>query len=373
MSFTSLFDSLCIDQLRLTLNSFQAGDVQQVLDKSQLNVMDFACLLSPAAADFVKPMAERAALLTRQRFGNTMQMFVPLYLSNLCANECSYCGFSLSNKLKRKTLNLGEVEQECRSLKAMGFDSVLIVTGEHERKVGMAYFASVMPLLRRYFSYVMFEVQPLTEQEYAQLKTMGVDAVLVYQETYHPHVYASHHTFGKKKDFNWRLATPERVAQAGIDKIGLGVLLGLADWRSDSLMVAYHLQYLRKHFWRSRYSISFPRLRPCTGGLSQQSVLSDKQLVQLICAFRLFDPELEISLSTRESPWLRDNLMSLGVTSMSAGSSTQPGGYANAQSELEQFSIDDNRSPTRVAEAITSKGLQPVWTDWHSAYSMTSE
>ena len=321
-------------------------------------------LLSPAAESYLPLMAERSQQLTRQRFGNTLHLFIPLYLSNLCANDCSYCGFSMSNRLKRKTLSPTEIEQECQAIKAKGFDTLLIVTGEHETKVGIDYFRHALPIIKRYFSYVMFEVQPLATHEYAELRTLGLDAVMVYQETYQAATYAKHHLKGKKRDFRWRLETPDRLGECGIDKIGLGSLIGLEDWRIDSTFTALHLDYLRRRYWRSRYSLSFPRLRPCAGGVDNAKTISDKQLVQLICAYRLRFPDVELSLSTREQQALRDGLFRLGVTSVSAESKTQPGGYANEERELEQFSIDDDRPVSEVAQAIKARGLQPVWQDW---------
>ena len=363
-SFYDIWQQLSWDDIRLKLYSTSATDVERALSKSTLTSDDFMSLLSPAAESYLPALAERSRMLTRQRFGNTLQLFIPLYLSNLCANDCSYCGFSMSNRLKRKTLSLDEIEQECRAIKAKGFDTVLIVTGEHETKVGIEYFRQAMPIIKRYFSYVMFEVQPLASDEYAQLRQHGLDAVMVYQETYNSLTYAQHHIKGKKRDFRWRLETPDRLGACGMDKIGLGSLIGLEDWRIDSTFTAIHLDYMRKRYWRSRYSLSFPRLRPCTGGVAGSKDMTNKQLVQLICAYRLRFPDVELSLSTREQEGLRDGLFSLGVTSVSAESKTQPGGYANEKEELEQFSIDDDRSVNEVAEAIKAKGLQPVWTDW---------
>ena len=349
-----------------------AAAVTRALAKSRRDLADFTALISPAATPFLAQMAAQAQQLTRQRFGHALQFYIPLYLSNLCANDCSYCGFSMSNALKRRTLSLAEVEQECQALKAQGFSTVLLVAGEHEKKVGQAYFKQVLPLVKRYFSYVLLEVQPLSSQDYAELRQYGLDGVLVYQETYDRVCYAQHHSRGKKMDFDWRLATPERLGQAGVDKIGLGALLGLGDWRLDSIYLALHLRYLQQHYWRSRYSMSFPRLRPCAGGLADQvlqqhesdTLISDKQLVQLICAWRLFDAELELSLSTRESAHFRDHVVPLAITSISAGSRTAPGAYSVATDNLEQFSTDDQRSAAAVAEAMQQRGLQPVWKDW---------
>ncbi|MGM7447374.1 UNVERIFIED_ORG: tyrosine lyase ThiH [Idiomarina abyssalis] len=364
MSFYTTWEQTSWDNTRLQLYSKNTADVETALSKQFLDTSDFMALLSPAAESYLPLMAERSQQLTRQRFGNTLHLFIPLYLSNLCANDCSYCGFSMSNRLKRKTLSPAEIEQECQAIKAKGFDTLLIVTGEHETKVGIDYFRQALPIIKRYFSYVMFEVQPLATHEYAELRTLGLDAVMVYQETYQAATYAKHHLKGKKRDFRWRLETPDRLGECGIDKIGLGSLIGLEDWRMDSTFTAMHLDYLRRRYWRSRYSLSFPRLRPCAGGVDNARTISDKQLVQLICAYRLRFPDVELSLSTREQQALRDGLFRLGVTSVSAESKTQPGGYANEQQELEQFSIDDDRPVSEVAQAIKAKGLQPVWQDW---------
>lgn len=369
MSFSSIWQQLNWDDLRLKIYSKTAQDVERALSKTRCDLNDFQALISPAAEPYLEQLAIKAQERTRQRFGHTMGLYVPLYLSNLCANSCTYCGFSMENKLKRKVLNAAEIEQECQALKRKGFDSILLVTGEHETKVGMTYLAQAVEQIKPYFSYLALEVQPLEQEEYAQLRALGLNGVMVYQETYHQREYAKHHLRGKKQDFHYRLETADRLAQAGIDKIGLGALIGLEDWRVDSFFVARHLQYLEHRYWQSRYSISFPRLRPCTGGVEPKSVMTDRQLVQLICAYRLFNGEVELSLSTRESAFFRDNVASLGITTMSAESKTQPGGYAEqALSELEQFTIDDARSVQDVAARLQQQGLTPVWKDWQHQY-----
>lgn len=364
MSFYHKWQTIDWQSLQLQSRAFSAADVQAVISKQRLTLVDLQALLSPAAAAFLPQLASKAQQVTRQRFGATVQLYAPLYLSNLCANECTYCGFSLSQKVKRCTLNLAEIEQECQAIKAMGIEQVLIVTGEHENKVGIAYFRNVLPLIRRYFSTVQLEVQPLSTDEYTELKYLGVDAVMVYQETYNQSAYQSHHLRGNKTDIAWRLNTPDRIGNAGIDKIGIGILLGLSDWRTDAILLAQHLQYLQHQYWQSRYSLSVPRIRPCSGGIETPLAISDKELVQLICAFRLFSPELEISLSTRESAVFRQHVIPLAITSISAGSKTQPGGYSVAPDSLEQFSIDDDRTVVQVAEALKNQGIQPVYKDW---------
>ncbi|ABV87698.1 2-iminoacetate synthase ThiH [Shewanella pealeana] len=368
MSFVDVFKKLSRSELKLRLYSSTAADVECAMQKPSGDVDSLLALLSPAAEPFLEQMAQQAVALTRQRFGASIGMYIPLYLSNLCANECDYCGFTMSNKIKRKTLTDSEIKDEMRSIKSMGYDSILLVSGEHESKVGVPYFKQVLPLITEQFSHVAMEVQPLEEQDYRELVAEGLDAVMLYQETYNPVTYSEHHTRGKKKDFGYRLESPDRVARAGVDKIGLGVLLGLDDWRLDALLMGHHLDYMEKTYWRSRYSISLPRLRPCTGGVTPKVELTDKGLVQMICAFRLFNQQLEISLSTRETPKLRDNLFTLGVTNVSAGSSTQPGGYVEPNTELDQFEISDERSPQVVANAMLERGLNPVWKDWESGW-----
>ena len=329
-TFSDRWRQLDWDDIRLRINGKTAADVERALNASQLTRDDMMALLSPAASGYLEQLAQRAQRLTRQRFGNTVSFYVPLYLSNLCANDCTYCGFSMSNRIKRKTLDEADIARESAAIREMGFEHLLLVTGEHQAKVGMDYFRRHLPALREQFSSLQMEVQPLAETEYAELKQLGLDGVMVYQETYHEATYARHHLKGKKQDFFWRLETPDRLGRAGIDKIGLGALIGLSDnWRVDSYMVAEHLLWLQQHYWQSRYSVSFPRLRPCTGGIEPASIMDERQLVQTICAFRLLAPEIELSLSTRESPWFRDRVIPLAINNVSAFSKTQPGGYAD--------------------------------------------
>jgi len=372
MSFSARFSQLNIDDLSMKLYASKPADVERALQYPSGNLSSLMALLSPAAEAYIEQMAQAAAQITRQRFGANLGLYLPLYLSNLCANECDYCGFSMSNKIKRKTLNDDELLAEVDIIKSRGFDSILLVSGEHETKVGIEYFAHVLPQIKQHFSYVAMEVQPLKTDEYQRLVALGLDAVMVYQETYQPQTYTKHHTRGKKQDFIQRLDTPDRVAKAGVDKIGLGVLLGLDDWRLDALLMGYHLDYLERNYWRTRYSISLPRLRPCTGGIEPKVLLTDTGLVQMICAFRLFNQQLDISLSTRETPELRDNLLPLGVTQLSAGSSTQPGGYQQPDSQLDQFEISDERTVVEVIAAMKTRGFNPVFKDWEKAWGLNN-
>lgn len=353
------------DDISLSLYAKTQADVMAALLHPAPGWQQFLALTSPAGEAYLPMMAEKARALTRQRFGNTVSMFVPLYLSNLCANECTYCGFTLSNKIKRVKLGAQQIAEEIRAIKAMGFDSLLLVTGEHETKAGMAYFEEVIPLIRPHFSHLAMEVQPLSTDEYQTLARLGVDSVLVYQETYHRAHYAEYHLRGQKQDFDWRLETPDRLGQAGISKIGLGALLGLSDWRTDSAFTARHLGLLQQTYWKSRYSVAFPRIKPCAGEpFTAKTEITDRQLIQLICAYRICFPEVELSLSTRESPAFRDHVVPLAINQLSAASQTQPGGYSEASNALEQFSTEDTRPATTVAAKLSEQGLEPVWTDW---------
>jgi len=363
-SFKEIFDQYSWDAVKADIYSKTAQDVERALAGSRRSLDDFMALLSPAAQPYLEQMAQLSHQLTRQRFGNTIQMYIPLYLSNECQNICTYCGFSLDNKIRRKTLNATEILQEVQAIKAMGYEHVLLVTGEAWQTVGLDYFKAALELVRPHFSHISMEVQPLDESDYAALIPLGLQSVLVYQETYHQADYRLHHPKGRKSNFHYRLETPDRLGRAGIYRTGLGVLIGLEDWRTDSFFTGLHLRYLEKTYWQTRYSISFPRLRPCAGGLPPKVEMSDRELVQLICAYRLLDPDVELSLSTRESERFRNHVIKLGITSLSAGSRTNPGGYAADPQSLEQFEISDERSPAAIARMLQAQGYEPVWKDW---------
>jgi 2-iminoacetate synthase len=346
-----------------------ADDVRRALARSPgtADLEDFAALLSPAAAPFLERMAQASHRLTVARFGRTMQLYAPMYLSNVCANVCTYCGFSAQNRIPRKVLTDAEILGEARILRTHGFDHVLLVTGESGR-VGPDYLAHALTLLRPHFASLAIEVQPLPEADYAALTAAGLSTVLVYQETYDPAAYARHHLKGPKADLGWRLETPDRLGRAGVKKIGLGALFGLSEWRADAWFTGLHLRYLERTHWRSRTAVSFPRLRPHEGGEFPVTPFGERDLVQAVTAFRLLSPETELSLSTRESAAFRNQAFRLGFTSMSAGSRTNPGGYANGPDSLEQFAIDDDRSPAEVAAFLRTQQYEPVWKDWDPTY-----
>jgi len=351
-----------------------AADVEKVLavaalDRRRLTPEEFMVLISPAAADYLEDMAQLAQRFTLEKFGKTVSMYIPMYVSNACANACVYCGFNHNNDFNRTILTMDQVEAECRAIKALGpFENLLIVSGEFPSLCGTEYFCNVLDRCRGYFHNLTIEVQPMRTAQYRTLVEHGLNGVVCFQETYHREAYRNYHPRGMKSIYEWRLNGFDRMGRAGVHKIGMGVLIGLEDWRADLVMLARHLRYLQVHYWRTRYSVNFPRMCPSESGYQPNVVMSDRELVQLTCAFRIFDHDVDISYSTREAPWMRNNMMRLGVTSMSAGSQTDPGGYASAPDSLEQFEVTDSRTPAQVTEAIRQAGYEPVWKDWDAIF-----
>ncbi|MFO7761252.1 MAG: 2-iminoacetate synthase ThiH [Thermodesulfobacteriota bacterium] len=330
----------------------------------RLDERDLAALLSPAADSQLPLLVRQSADLTEKRFGRTIQLYAPLYLSNYCVNCCLYCGFSARNRIKRRILSLEEAEEEALILSRRGFSHILLVSGEAPKKLGVDYLAELIRRLKGYFASVSIEVQPLSEEEYRRLFRAGITGVAVYQETYNRQVYFRVHLGGGKTDYDYRLATPERAAAAGMREVGLGVLLGLADWRLEGLALGLHMAFLRKYFWQTALTVSFPRIRPAAGGFEPLIPVGEQQLAHLIFALRIFDPDAGLIVSTREESRFRNGIIGLGPTRYSAGSCTMPGGYSNPALEGEQFSIGDQRSLQEVCEAISGKGYDPVRKDW---------
>lgn len=371
MSFAAVHAAHPWDEVLASITAKTDADVRRALARAEqgaTDLEDFKALVSPAADAHLETLARLSRERTLRRFGRTMQLFAPAYLSNECQNVCTYCGFSAGNKVARRTLSPGEILREAGALKKLGFDHVLLLTGE-SNKVALPYFTQALDLLRPHFSSLSMEVQPLETEEYAELRRHGLNAVLVYQETYHRETYNTHHPKGRKADFAYRLDAPDRVGAAGVHKIGLGALFGLEDWRAECFFTALHLGWLERKHWRSRFSVSFPRIRPHEGELQPKVEMTDRHLVQAICAFRLLNGEVELTLSTRESVAFRNHACRLGVTAMSAGSRTNPGGYAEGKdASLEQFAIEDERSPAEVAAMLRAAGYEPVWKDWDPSY-----
>ncbi len=347
---------------------YSPEQVNSVLAKPELSINDLPVLLSPAASEQLETMAQRSHKLTLQRFGKTVLMYVPLYVSNYCTNLCVYCGFNAKNKVKRLAMSIDEAVNESMLLHKMGFQHILLVSGEHPNYANVDYLSELSGKLRDKFSSICVEVQPLSQNDYVKLISSGIDCVTCYQETYNKKTFSEVHPGGKKSDYNWRINTVERAAKAGIRKVGVSPLYGLDNWRTEALFTGFHSYFLMTHYWQTQVSISFPRLRGAAGGFVPENPLTDKQLAQLICAFRLVLPDVHLVLSTREPANIRDNMLPLGITQMSAASSTSPLGYSNASEAGEQFDVVDKRSAEEVAGAIKSIGYEPVWKDWDREY-----
>ena len=395
MSFVAEFNTLPLPSLLAQSRAATSDAVARSLARARPDLADFARLLSPAAGACLEALGLRSAQLTRQRFGKVIRLFAPLYLSNECINNCQYCGFSRDNPILRVTLSVDEVLREARALKDQGFRNLLLVAGEHPKFVSSNYLRECVAALHAEVPGISLEVGPMETEDYRPLVEAGADGLVVYQETYDRSVYAAMHTAGPKRNFDWRLETPERACAAGFKRLGIGALYGLADWRSEALCLAAHARYLLRHCWKAQLTLSLPRLRPCAGEFVPPQSLSDRDLVQLVCALRIFLPDAGIVLSTREPASLRNGLIRLGITLMSAGSHTEPGGYTGAGREhvhrtqrgrvvpltesssewspenptaaTGQFDIADERSPFEVAHAIAGQGLEPVWKDWDAA------
>ena len=325
-------------------------------------------IFSDVSDDQLEALAQRASAITRQRFGKVMRFFVPLYLSNECYNNCTYCGFSFDRNIHRYTLSDDEVVANVNILVDKGFQHLLLLTGEAQKTVEMTYFERVLPLIRPHVSQLGMEVQPLEESDYQRLIACGLDAVTVYQETYHKDQYLVHHLSGKKRRFEYRLDTADRAARAGVYRINIGALLGLSDWRFEAIALMDHLKYLYKTYWQTQFSISFPRITSIFDGTQTLQRVSDRDLVQLVCAFRCLFPDLGITLSTRESAKLRDGLIHLGVTDMSAESMTSPGAYTGIDAEP-QFSTSDHRSLSDIQSVLLCQGIDSVVKDWDRSYT----
>jgi 2-iminoacetate synthase len=345
----------------------RAGDVERALAARSPSLDDLMSLISPAAEPFLEEIAQRAHRLTVQRFGKGMGLFAPLYLSNVCTNRCVYCGFNRTNRIARLTLSPEEAQIEGNAVRNMGFRQILLLAGEAPSLITTDYLKAVLARIRPDFSSIGIELFPMETEAYRDLIGHGVDSLTLFQETYDEGSYGLFHPGGRKSNYHWRLETPDRAGEAGFRRIGLGALLGLNNWRVEGFFLALHAHYLQRTYWQSQVAISFPRLRPAAGGYEPRFPVSDRHLVQLLCSLRLFLPDAGFTLSTREFPALRDSLIPLGITLMSAGSHTEPGGYAHSSAGEAQFKVSDDRSPAVVAEVLRRQGYEPVWKDWDVA------
>jgi 2-iminoacetate synthase len=365
-TFAQEMASLPMDRLLAAAGEASASRVDRALgtDPIERTIEDFAALLSSAAADRLEDMAQASRRLTLARFGRTMRMYAPLYLSNECLTTCAYCGFARTLPVVRKTLGHGEALREANHLVGQGFRSILLLTGEHERATGVDFLERHLRALSLVVPSLAIEVQVWGEPDYRRLREAGCEGVVIYQETYEPKRYVEVHLAGRKRDYRWRLLGPERAARAGMRRIGIGALLGLSDdWRFEALATAGHARFLMRHHWRSQVTVSVPRIRPSASGFQPRSEVGDHDLTQLICALRLFLPDAGLVLSSRERPELRDALHRIGITHTSAGSHTEPGGYQHPGEAEEQFEVADHRTPAEVAASLRAMGYEPVWED----------
>ena len=369
MWFSEELEKISWEQTTRDIYEKTDADVRRALAKKSLDVEDFKALISPAAIPYLEVMAQLSRKYTLERFGKTISMFIPLYITNSCTNSCIYCGFNHNNPMKRTILTEKEMINEYKAIKKLApFENLLLVTGENPAKAGVDYIERALLLARPYFSNLQIEVMPLKSEDYEQLTHAGLNGVICFQETYNRANYNLYHPRGMKSKFEWRVNGFDRMGQAGVHKIGMGVLIGLEEWRTDVTMMAYHLRYLQKHYWKTKYSVNFPRMRPSeNGGFQPNVVMSDRELAQLTFAMRIFDHDVDISYSTRECAELRDQMATLGVTTMSAESKTEPGGYFSYPQTLEQFHVSDERKAVEVDAALRALGRIPVYKDWDLA------
>ncbi len=349
------------------ISNVSEQDVKSSLLKTKLAFSDFMNLISPAAQGFIPEMREKAKRAKLCYFGKTVRLYAPLYISNYCINDCEYCGFKTGTKFERKRLAADEIIEEAKVIRSYGLDSLLIVSGEDPKKINVDFLVGVVKRLREMFSYISIEIAPMPEEDYRKLFEAGVHGLTLYQETYDKPLYESLHHSGPKADYDKRLEFMEGGAKAGFYNLGIGALLGLHDWRSEAMSMAAHALYLRKNYWRSKISFSFPRITPIEGGFEVPNEMSEDELEQLMLAFRLFFQESDLYISTRETREFRQKVISSCASHISAASVVVPGGYvevAELKDDLGQFTLNDTRSVDCVAEDIRLAGMEPVFKDW---------
>lgn len=357
-------------ELENILHTSTPLDVRRVLQKTSLCEKDFLMLLSPAAEPFLEEMAQKAHEMTIRQFGKTILLFTPMYLSNFCTNQCVYCGFNTCNQITRKQLTPEEVEIEAKAIADTGLKHILILTGDARNIASIDYLKSCIHILSQYFTSISIEIYALEAHEYRELIHAGVDALTIYQETYNPDLYRELHGKGPKSDYRFRLEAPERACRENIRAVNIGALLGLDAWQTEAFMTGIHAAYLQDRFPEVEVSISLPRMRPHAGEFQPRFIVKDRNLIQILLAFRLFMPRAGITISTRESETFRNNLLRLGVTKMSAGSTTRVGGHTNSEDNTGQFEICDHRTVSEMKSFLQSHGYQPVFKDWHPISGM---
>jgi len=338
--------------------------VQRALTVAAPGPEDFMALLSPAAEPYLEAMAKKANRLTVQHFGRTIQLFTPLYLANYCTNHCVYCGFNTNNRIPRSQLTLDELAVEARAIAATGLKHLLILTGEAPKRAGVDYLEACIKVLAPLFPSVSIEVFPMDEADYARLIRAGADGLTMFQETYNEQLYAQLHPAGPKRDYAYRVEAPDRGARAGMRVVNIGGLLGLDDWRREAFITGMHAAHLLRTYPGTDIAVSLPRMRPHAGCYTPACIVEDRHLVQIMTALRLFLPRVGVTISTREAPSFRDNILPLGVTRMSAGVTTAVGGHTKSEGQVGQFEISDSRSVIEMSEALRARGYQPVYKDW---------
>lgn len=347
------------------LESVSDEMIKKAINKKKLNKFDFLTLLSPKAKNHLEEMARRAHEITVANFGYTINLYLPIYVSNYCSSDCSYCGFSKKNRIQRKKLSLSEVEVEAKEIAKSGIKSILFLTGESKKITPISYLIDVTKILKKYFSFVSIEVFPMSEEEYAKLHLAGVDGLTVYQEVYDRDIYKKVHTSGEKTNYEYRLQTPQRGAKAGMRSINIGSLFGLGEIASEAFFSGLHASYLSDKYLECEFGLSIPRINDAEGHFKPNKIVDDVTFVQIMCAYRLFLPRVEINISTREEASFRENLLGICATKFSAGSKTEVGGYTKAKTEP-QFEISDDRSTKEVIQRIQELGYEPVYKNWES-------
>jgi 2-iminoacetate synthase len=367
MSFYETIEKYKKIDLETAFQCVTYDNVTEVLFSENMGPDQFISLLSPKAADRIEDIAQKAHETTLKYFGKTVQLYTPIYVSNYCDNHCIYCGFNAKNDIPRKKLTISQVEKEAESIASTGLKHILLLTGGSRKESPVSYVKDCVQALKKYFSAISIEIYALTGEEYKELICEGVDGLTIYQETYDEEVYGRMHPSGPKKDYCFRLDAPERAAREGMRAVNIGALFGLASWRKEAFLTGMHARYLLDKFPAAEIGVSLPRLRPHAGKFISNFEISDTNIAQVIMALRLFLPRQGITVSTREAPVFRENLLPLGVTRISAGSTTAVGGHTLLRDQGIndiQFQICDERGVDEIKEMLKSKGYQPVLKDW---------
>lgn len=350
---------------RFTRDNISNEMVSKVINKEKLSINDLPVLLSDTIQNNLEILAQKAASLNSSQFGKAVSIFTPLYISNYCGNSCEYCSFSANNRIERKQLDSKEIEKEVDTIVSEKIRHILVLTGESPKITTFDYLKNSLKLISEKFSSVGIEVYPLSQDEYRELiKENLIDSLTIYQETYNQDLYKELHKKGPKSDYFYRLETPDRACKEGIHSITIGALLGLDDFKKEAYSLALHVEYLQKRYPETEIFVSFPRMRPQEGEYTPQYPVNDKELAQLVIAFRLIFPSVGITMSTREPENIRDGLIPLGVTKVSAGVSTSVGGHSEGESST-QFEIADNRSVNEMCDSLRRRGFQPVMHNWN--------